>query len=472
MGFNSFEFFLFLPVVFYTYWYLARTYRSQNLLLLIASYIFYGLWDWRFLILITLSSAADFILGKEIFKYRKTNRPRAKRLLWLSLVINLGLLGFFKYFDFFVQSFVILFSTLGIHLDINTLNIILPVGISFYTFQTMSYSIDIYRKKIKPTSDPVLFFTFVSFFPQLVAGPIERASKMLPQFEVKREFDLQKSVEGLKFILYGLFKKIVVADYCAKQANAIFNNYEAYGGSDLVLGVLVYFPAQLYADFSAYSEIAIGCGLLFGVQLSRNFAYPFFSKNLEEFWQRWHITLTNWFRDYVFLSLRRGIIKHWSPLILTSITFGLIGLWHGANYTFVLWGLLNGFMYLVFTQLKRQDRIRVFNRRSELHHWPYMMATSFLICSTVLIFRSPSIGDAFHYLMGILSPSLFTIPETWQYLFWPTFLGVWEWNFRDHWHGLKIDHLSLWKRWSIYIAFILVTMYHFGLEKEFIYFQF
>ena len=297
MLFNSFEFLLFLPVVFLLYWFVFnKKLNLQNLLLLVSSYIFYGWWDYRFLSLIIFSSIIDFYCGLSIEKaHTKTTK---KKWLLLSMFINLGFLGIFKYFNFFSQSLQEAFQSFGYQIDTLTLNIILPVGISFYTFQTMSYTIDVYRNKLKPTKDIIAFFAFVSFFPQLVAGPIERATNLLPQFYKKRQFNYANAVDGCRQILWGLFKKIVVADNCALIVNQVFDNYTEYNASSLLIGS-VFFAFQIYGDFSGYSDIAIGTSRLFGFNLMQNFAFPYFSRDIAEFWRRWHISLSTWFRDYV-----------------------------------------------------------------------------------------------------------------------------------------------------------------------------
>lgn len=470
MIFNSLEFMVFLPLVFAFYWGLAKSSRIQNVVLLLASYIFYAWWDWRLLSLLIVSSVADFYVGKKIAESRKYGND--KQWLYVSLGINLGLLIVFKYFNFFVLSFKAAFATLGIDLDIHTLNIILPLGISFYTFQTLSYSIDIYRKRLEPVQDWVKFFAFVAFFPQLIAGPIERATRMLPIFDRKRSFDYQEARDGMRYILYGFFKKVVVADNCGIYANDIFDNYQAYGGSDLFMGAGVFFAIQLYADFSAYCEIAIGLGKLFGISLSRNFNYPYFSKSLEEFWQRWHITLNVWFRDYVFVSMRRSFMRNWSFGVLVLINFTLIGLWHGDNWTFVFWGFINGVYFLTYQRLKKKNLVAAYQGISKVRHLPQIAITLFLLILTLVIFRSPSVGFAIDYFAHMAQPSLLTFPSTARHIFWPAFLMVWEWQFQKHEHGLVLDHWKPWQRRTIYMLFAILIMYHFGAEKEFLYFQF
>ena len=301
MLFNTLDFAVFLPIVFLLYWFVTnRNLKLQNFLIVVASYVFYGWWDWRFLSLIVFSTLVDYSIGIALSK--EDNETKRKAFLWTSVLVNLGFLGFFKYYNFFVESFVDAFSFFGSEISPNTLNIILPVGISFYTFQTLSYTIDVYKRNLEATKDLVAFSAFVSFFPQLVAGPIERATNLLPQFYKKRSFDYFKAVDGLRQILWGLFKKVVIADNCAEYANVIFNNHQDYSGSTLVVGA-IFFAFQIYGDFSGYSDIAIGTSRLFGFDLKQNFAFPYFSRDIAEFWRRWHISLSTWFRDYLYIPL-------------------------------------------------------------------------------------------------------------------------------------------------------------------------
>ena len=337
MLFNSIDFALFLPIVFILYWFVAnKNIKIQNLLIVIASYIFYGWWDWRFLFLIFCSTMVDYIIG--FYLSNQNNRKIRKILLFISIAINLGILGFFKYYNFFLSSFTHVFTFFGVEIKANSLRIVLPVGISFYTFQTMSYTIDVYKRKIQATNDFIAFAAFVSFFPQLVAGPIERATNLLPQFLKKREFIYAQAVNGLRQMLWGLFKKIVIADNCARYVNMTFNNAESLTGSTLVLGV-VFFAFQIYCDFSGYSDIAIGTARLFGFTLMKNFSFPYFSRDIAEFWRRWHISLTSWFRDYVYIPMGGSRGSGWIKVRNVLIIFLVSGFWHGANWTFLLWGL-------------------------------------------------------------------------------------------------------------------------------------
>ncbi|MDB9955033.1 MBOAT family protein, partial [Flavobacteriaceae bacterium] len=327
MLFNTIDFAIFLPIVFILYWVVNKNLKFQNILIIASSYLFYGWWDWRFLSLILFSTLVDYSVG--VLLQKQNNKPKRKILLWFSIIINLGFLGYFKYYNFFLDNFVSAFSLFGIEINQNSLNIVLPVGISFYTFQTLSYTIDIYKRKLEPTKDIIAFAAFVCFFPQLVAGPIERATNLLPQFYKKRVFEYHKAVDGLKQILWGLFKKIVIADNCAQLANEIFNNSSDYSGSTLVLGA-IFFTFQIYGDFSGYSDIAIGTSRLFGFNLKQNFAFPYFSRDMGEFWRRWHISLSTWFRDYLYIPLggSRGGIG--MKVRNTFIIFIVSGFWHGA----------------------------------------------------------------------------------------------------------------------------------------------
>ena len=356
MLFNSIDFAVFLPIVFLIYWFLAnKNLKLQNVLIVLASYVFYGWWDWRFLSLILFSTLIDYTIGRKL-KSEK-NQTKRKVLLWTSIFVNLGFLGFFKYSNFFLDNFKSAFSFFGSEITTNSLHIILPVGISFYTFQTLSYTIDVYKQKLEPTNDFIVFSAFVSFFPQLVAGPIERATNLLPQFYKKRTFDLSKAVDGMRQILWGLFKKIVIADSCAELANQIFNNSAEMNGSTLVLGAL-FFTFQIYGDFSGYSDIAIGTSRLFGFNLMQNFKFPYFSRDIAEFWRRWHMSLSTWFRDYLYIPLGGSRGGTWMKVRNTFLqSFIVSGFWHGANWTFIVWGILHAiyFLPLLLTNKNRNN---------------------------------------------------------------------------------------------------------------------
>ena len=351
MLFNSLSFAVFLPVVFILYWFVTnKDLRIQNLLLLAASYFFYASWDYRFLFLLIFSTLLDYFSGIKMNRVRNRNQKR----LWLSLsiIINLGFLGIFKYYNFFASSLAEALSTVGLHLNLWTINVILPVGISFYTFHGLSYVLDIYNNKIEPEKNYIDYAVFVSFFPLLVAGPIERATHLLPQIKKPRIFNYGWAVDGMRQILWGLFKKVVIADTCAGYVNSIFANYGDYGGSTLLLGAL-FFAFQIYCDFSGYSDIALGTAKLFGIELRRNFAFPYFSRDIAEFWRRWHISLSSWFRDYLYIPLGGSKVGTWKKVRNTFIIFLVSGFWHGANWTFIVWGALNALYFLPLLLLNK-----------------------------------------------------------------------------------------------------------------------
>jgi D-alanyl-lipoteichoic acid acyltransferase DltB (MBOAT superfamily) len=477
MLFNSIEFFVFLPIVFVLYWFVTAKYlKAQNLLIAIASYLFYGWWDWRFLSLIAFSSIIDYTIG--LLLQRTEVKSKRKALLWISICVNLGFLGFFKYYNFFIQSLVDSFTLLGQPLSINSLNIILPVGISFYTFQTLSYTIDVYNKKLEPTKDFIAFSAFVSFFPQLVAGPIERATNLLPQFYSKRVFKYDLAINGMRQVLWGLFKKVVIADNCAKYANIIFNNYEDYSGSTLVLGAF-FFAFQIYGDFSGYSDIAIGVSRLFGFDLKRNFAFPYFSRDIAEFWRRWHISLSTWFRDYLYIPLggSRGGIK--MKLRNTFIIFIVSGFWHGANWTFIVWGALNAIYFLPLL-LTNKNRVNT-NIVAEGKYLPsfkeirQMAITFFITLIAWVFFRADSVTHAFLYLKGIFSSSLFSYFEIFPVtiLSLLLFFIIIEWLGRNSEFAIEnVDFMNKPIRWGFYVGLIVLMFAYTGEQQEFIYFQF
>jgi len=402
MLFNSIEFLLFLPIVFVLYWFVFdKKLKYQNLLILFSSYVFYGWWDYRFLSLILLSTIVDYFIGLLISNQASLKNKRI--LLWCSVLFNLGVLGFFKYYNFFIDSWIDLFSSFGYDIkSVWTLNIILPVGISFYTFQTMSYTIDIYKGKLKPTKDFISFASFVSFFPQLVAGPIERASNLLPQILKKRVFKYEQGVQGLRLILWGMFKKVVIADSLAPVVNDIFGNYQEFGGGTLWLGA-IYFAFQIYCDFSGYSDIAIGTSKLFGFELMSNFKFPYFSRNIGEFWRRWHISLSTWFRDYLYIPLGGSQKGKWKSIRNVFIIFVVSGFWHGANWTFIFWGLFHAMLFLpsfIFnTNRKYTTSIIAQNTILPSPKELIQVITTFLLVTIGwVLFRSETIIDAFNYL--------------------------------------------------------------------------
>ena len=482
MFFNSIDFAVFLPVVFILYWFVFnKNLKQQNFLIVVSSYVFYGWWDWRFLSLILFSTIVDYSVGKALSK--EDNINKRKILLWTSILVNLGFLGFFKYYNFFLDNFITAFSFFGNTIQANTLNIILPVGISFYTFQTLSYTIDVYKKKLKPTKDFIAFSAFVSFFPQLVAGPIERATNLLPQFYKSRIFDYSKAVDGLKQILWGLFKKVVIADNCARYANIIFYNSEDYNGSTLVLGAL-FFTFQIYGDFSGYSDIAIGTSRLFGFDLKRNFAYPYFSRDIAEFWRRWHISLSTWFRDYLYIPLGGSRGGTWMKVRNTFIIFIVSGFWHGANWTFIVWGALNAIYFLPLL-LKNKNRLNIGvvaqgKKLPTIKEFYQMSLTFGLTVFGWIFFRAENMEHAISYISKIFSSTLLKMPYfTAGSLSIPTIILIVvfiivEWIGREEEYAIASIAIS-WKRplrLAFYLSLVYVLIGWGGNQQEFIYFQF
>ena len=483
MLFNSIIFAIFLPIVFLLYWFIfdyvmrgcERQLLWQNLMIVIASYIFYGWWDWRFLVLIAITTILSFLSGIGI---EKVPTKRGKKVVMIAnVVINLGILGVYKYYNFFAREFA---ELIGVEADFLLLHLILPVGISFYTFQALSYSIDVYRKQLAPTHDIVAFTAFLSFFPQLVAGPIERATNLLPQFQKKRTFDYATAVDGMRQILWGLFKKIVVADNCATYVDTVFADISSQSGSTLVLAAVL-FTFQIYGDFSGYSDIAIGTAKLFGIKLMRNFNVPYFSRDIAEFWRRWHISLTTWFRDYVYIPLggSRPDTSRLSPLASrlspsaytkciavrnTFIIFLLSGFWHGANWTFVLWGAYHALLFVPLLLMRKNRRYS-----EDDQTWrdiPKMLGTFVLVVIGWIVFRSPDIASSWEYFAGICQTSLWSIPfvENTVHLAATALaivvmLGM-EWR------------KQLPNRWWMYYALTLAIWWFAGQDMDFIYFQF
>ena len=482
MLFNSIDFAIFLPVVFFLYWFVVnKNLKLQNFLIVVASYTFYGWWDWRFLSLILFSTIIDYSVGRRLLN--EYSLSKRKVLLWISILVNLGFLGFFKYYNFFLDNFVTAFSFFGNPINTQGLNIILPVGISFYTFQTLSYTIDVYKRKLKPTRDFIAFTAFVSFFPQLVAGPIERATNLLPQFYKKRKFEYSKAVDGLRQILWGLFKKIVIADNSAQIANEIFNNSADYSGSTLVLGA-IFFTFQIYGDFSGYSDIAIGSSRLFGFNLKQNFAFPYFSRDIAEFWRRWHISLSTWFRDYLYIPLGGSRGGTGMKVRNTFIIFIVSGFWHGANWTFIIWGALNALYFLPLLLLnKNRTNTDTVAQEKYLPSFKefYQIGITFIL--TVLawvFFRAENIGHAFSYLSKIFSKTIFSIPNfsgmrmAKNTLILIIFFIVVEWLGRSEQYAIESCGMK-WKkiyRWSFYFVIIALIFVFNGKEQQFIYFQF
>jgi alginate O-acetyltransferase complex protein AlgI len=483
MLFNSLDFAIFLPIVFVLYWFFTnKNLKLQNFLIVVASYVFYGWWDWRFLYLILFSTLVDYTVGR---KLRNDENPSKRTiLLWTSILVNLGFLGFFKYYNFFLDNFITAFSFFGYEFSAGSLHIILPVGISFYTFQTLSYTIDVYRKKLEPTKDFIAFAAFVSFFPQLVAGPIERATNLLPQFYKKRTFNYLNAVDGLKQILWGLFKKVVIADNAAQFANEIFNNSADYSGSTLVLGT-VFFAFQIYGDFSGYSDIAIGTSRLFGFNLMKNFAFPYFSRDIAEFWRRWHISLSTWFRDYLYIPLGGSRGGTGMKVRNIFIIFVVSGFWHGANWTFIVWGALNAlyFLPLLLTNKNRQNievvaEGKIFPSLKDL----LLMGTTFgLTLIAWVFFRAENMSHALGYLSGIFSKSLLSVPDfegrnsaVITMIIIMFFVGI-EWLGRSDEYAIerlggRWPKLVRWL-WYAFIIFLIGILAQTE-ETPFIYFQF
>ena len=511
MLFNSFEFALFLPIVFLLYWFVfdyamrscKRQLLWQNLLIVVASYIFYGWWDWRFLILIAITTILSFLSGIGIEK-APTQRGK-KAVMIANIIVNLGILGVYKYYDFFATQFAQLF---GIENDFLLLHLILPVGISFYTFQALSYSIDVYRKQIEPTHDIIAFTAFLSFFPQLVAGPIERATNLLPQFQKKRTFDYAQAVDGMRQILWGLFKKIVVADNCATYVDQVFADLSSHSGSTLLLAAVL-FTFQIYGDFSGYSDIAIGTAKLFGIKLMRNFNVPYFSRDIAEFWRRWHISLTTWFRDYVYIPLGgsrpalparlevkgerlKARYTKWIAVRNTFIIFLLSGFWHGANWTFLLWGAYHALLFVPLLLLNQNRRYRDTVATTTLPDGTIkakllpsikesfqMLITFALVVFGWIIFRATGLKTLSAWICGILDSSLFTIPWLMnKYYYIPLAINIlvmiiFEWTNRTKEHSFQLNIKYKWLRWSIYLIFILTLFLSIKVDTpQFIYFQF
>jgi D-alanyl-lipoteichoic acid acyltransferase DltB (MBOAT superfamily) len=484
MLFNSIDFAIFLPIVFILYWFVAnKNLKLQNILLLVSSYYFYACWDWRFLFLLVFSTLLDYYTGIKI--HEASNKKNKLFWLWLSISVNLGFLGVFKYYNFFAESFAEGLSLLGFKVNTGTLDVILPVGISFYTFHGLSYVIDLYKDRIKPERNFIDYSVFVSFFPLLVAGPIERATHLLPQILKKREFDYSKAVNGMRQILWGLFKKIVIADNCAEYANLIFNNSANYSGSTLVLGAL-FFTFQIYCDFSGYSDIAIGTARLFGIDLLRNFAFPYFSRDIAEFWRRWHISLSSWFKDYLYIPLGGSKGGIWMKIRNTFIIFIVSGFWHGANWTFIVWGALNAIYFLPLLLTKNnRTHLDIAAQGRYLPNFKELFSIILTFSLTVfawIFFRASSLEHAFQYIKGMLNLSLFSMPEfdiTIQFLSTLLFICVLivvEWLNREKQFALeyKVNYSSGFSfvRIVAYMGIIFSIFVFGGGNQEFIYFQF
>lgn len=480
MLFQSIEFLIFLPIVFLLYWFVFKKLKCQNMLVLVASYVFYGWWDWRFLILIAITSGFSYWSGVLIKRF-ENNQTKKKWISAGNIVINLLILCVFKYFNFFAESFVQLFNVLGMHLDWASVTIILPVGISFYTFQALSYTIDVYRKKIEPTNDVVAFYAYISFFPQLVAGPIERSTNLLPQFQNERVFSYENAVSGLRQMLWGFFKKIVIADQCAKYVDVVFADYASQNGSTLLFAAFL-FSIQIYADFSGYSDIAIGAAKLFGVKLMRNFNNPYFSRDIAEFWRRWHISLTTWFRDYVYIPLGGSRVSKIKIVRNTFIIFLLSGLWHGANWTFIVWGAYHALLFMPLILLGKNrkyiDNITDNQLMPNVKESLQMLFTFVSALVGWVFFRSESVADAFAFLNVVFSPTLTSGLlivnglNTNILLVFIMIMTVFEWLNRNREFGFDISNCNVIFRHLVYWALIFVVILYIGDNESFIYFQF
>ena len=477
MFFNSLAFAIFLPIVFFLYWFVFNKNKStQNALLIIASYYFYSCWDWRFLFLLVFSTFLDYFTG---IKIEKSNSDKGRKFwFWLSVLVNLGFLGIFKYYNFFASSFAEMFTSFGFKVNPFLLNVILPVGISFYTFHGLSYVIDIYYKRIKAEYNFVDYSLFVSYFPLLVAGPIERATHLLPELKEKREFDFEKAKQGVCQIVWGLVKKVVIADTCAVYANAIFDHYQSMNTVSLILGA-IYFAFQIYGDFSGYSDMALGVSKLFGLDLLRNFNYPYFSRDIAEFWRRWHISLSSWFRDYLYIPLGGSKGGLWMKIRNTFIIFIVSGFWHGANWTYIVWGFINA-LYFLPLLLSNSNRN---NMDSIILKWNWdsikvlfsILITFLLTCVAWVFFRAKTITDAVLYLKRIFTNgefgSQYLDNERYNYellLMIGLFVLI-EWN-----NKTKVEPIS-GKRSFLKMALAIIAIIAFGTYsdyKEFIYFQF
>jgi alginate O-acetyltransferase complex protein AlgI len=483
MIFNSIEFFIFLPVVFILYWFVFnKSVKSQNIFILAASYFFYGCWDWRFLSLILLSTVVDYLIGIKIHSVQK--QLKRKQWLWVSVFFNVGLLGFFKYFNFFVDSWIDMFDLFGYAIKSTwMLNVLLPVGISFYTFQTMSYSFDIYYKKLDPTKDFLSFAAFVSFFPQLVAGPIERASNLLSQILNKRTFSYNQTVSGIKLMLWGLFKKVVIADSLAPIVDDVFLNHMDYPASTLILGVVL-FSFQVYGDFSGYSDIAIGTSKLFGIELMSNFKFPNFSRNVAEYWQRWHVSLSTWFRHYVYIPLGGSRASKLKSVRNIIIIFLISGFWHGANWTFIFWG---AFHALAFIPVFLMGRNAIYKNNVVGQHTIFpsfieigqVLLTFSIVTFSRIFFRSESITDAFNFIKRIgqnFSYETYVHPMGYRMIDFYILIIV----FVLYEYIIRMDERAPFKFKSKYVRFIvyaiivfcLILFYDSGIDRSFIYFQF
>lgn len=479
MLFNSIEFLIFCPLVFLLYWFVFKSLRWQNIFVVVTSYIFYGWWNYRFLFLIALTTLCSFVSGLLVERY---SQRKVKKLITASnIVLNLAILCVYKYYNFFVESFVEIMQLVGLNVTPPLLHLVLPVGISFYTFQALSYTIDVYKNKIQPTHDIVAFFAFISFFPQLVAGPIERATNLLPQFLKPRHFDYGQAVDGMRQILWGFFKKVVVTDNCAVLVNTIFDNYQNQDGMTLLFGGL-FFTFQIYGDFSGYSDIAIGTARLFGINLMRNFAFPYFSRNIAEFWRRWHISLNTWFRDYIYFPLGGSRCSKVKVIRNTMVIFLVSGFWHGANWTFVNWGAYHALLFVplfLLGQNRKFTNVVAEDKALPSFMEMFQMLVTF-VCVLVgwILFRSATIADFASYMEHMVSSFAMVKPSCrLNVLAFIAILMVVEWVNRKKQYGLQISGTGRVMRyravrWLTYAAILIIIVSFSGSQSDFIYFQF
>ncbi len=465
MQFDSYTYALFLPLVFAGYWILRNRLLWQNLFLLAASYVFYGWWDWRFLGLILITSTSTFLTG---LKIKNDKSSRSKGWLALNLILNLGILATFKYFNFFKDSFADILRLFGANPDWPTVNILLPVGISFYTLQAISYSLDVYNGKTQPTRNIIAFFVYIAFFPQLVAGPIERARNLLPQFLKKKQFDYYNSVIGMRQILWGLVKKLVIADNLAGYVDNLLYHPSVMSATSIIMAAVL-FAFQIYADFSGYSDIAIGSARLFNIKLLPNFNYPFFSRNMKELWQRWHISLMTWLKEYLYFPLGGSRRGKWRTCVNIMIVFAISGLWHGADWTFVTWGTVNGLMLLPFVFLKKTS----YSDHARLRDVPKCLLTFLIFALIFLSFRSPNIAHLEECISTLIHGSYLTMPMGISAFYYIVPFMITEWLGRNHEFPIMILKMPTAARWTIYWALLfIIAFYGAKADIQYIYFQF
>ncbi len=483
MIFNSFTFLLFFVVIFVLYWFVfSKNIKLQNILLLVGSYFFYAWADWRLLLYLTGVTILNYFLG--IYIEKESNQIKKKLFLNIGLLQGIGGLFYFKYFKFFITSFNDAFAALNINFNLQTLNILIPLGISFFTFRTISYILDIDKGKIRATKDWVVFFNYVSFFPSLLSGPIDKAKLLVPQLEKKREFEYDQAVDGMRQILWGLFKKVVIADNLAIITNQIFDNYHDLSGSTLLLGAFFY-TIQIYADFSGYTDMAIGIARLLGFNITKNFDFPLFAQNIAEFWRKWHMSLTSWLTEYVFtpLSIEFRDYGKFGVIIAIIINFSLIGIWHGANWTYILFGFLHGLYFIPLILKGNMNKREKANKNVFFPTFKELinMSTTFtLVMLTFVIFRAENIGHAWNYLEIIFSKSIFTIPNfvgirhaLITVLLTVVFIFI-EWIGREGQYAIANIGMK-WKRHvrlAMYFLISLVIFWFMGKQQQFIYFQF